>query len=443
MKLHRLLISIAAAVLLVLTTAGTSSGSGLGAPASPSTVGAAEASAGCGKAPTLTSGTHTIQSGGQTRSYIVRVPAGYDNNRPYRLIFGFHWRGGTANDVDSGGTDGYNWSYYGLRRLADSANNSTIFVAPQGIGNGWANSGGQDVAFVDAMVSRITSGLCVDTSQVFATGFSYGGAMSYALACSRASVFRAVAVYSGANLSGCNGGTQPVAYMGLHGLRDNVLPISSGRALRDTFVRANGCAAQNPPEPANGSLTHIITTYSGCRSGYPVVWAAFDGGHDPGPIDGSTGSGWRTWTSGAVWQFFSQFGSNPQPPAGQQIVGQQSGRCLDVNNTTTANGTQAQLWDCHGGSNQRWTYTASKQLMLYGNKCLDASGMGTVNGTAAVIWDCNGQANQQWNVNTNGTITGVQSGLCLDASGAGTANGTRIQLWSCSGGANQQWSLRS
>ena len=63
-------------------------------------------------------------------------------------------------------------------------------------------------------------------------------------------------------------------------------------------------------------------------------------------------------------------------------------------------------------------------------------------GTAIIIWDCNGQANQQWNVNTNGTITGVQSGLCLDANGAGTSNGTRIHLWSCHGGTNQQWTLR-
>lgn len=299
--------SLAAAVLLVLTAASTSYGT---TPETPSTTsGAVRATAGCGKAPTLTSGTHTIQSGGQTRSYILRVPAGYDRNHPYRLIFGFHWRGGTAGDVDSGGTDGYNWSYYGLRRLADGANNGTIFVAPQGIGNGWANSGGQDLAFVDAMVSQIEAGLCVDTARLFAAGFSYGGAMSYALACSRATVFRAVAVYSGANLSGCNGGNQPIAYMGLHGIRDNVLPISAGRQLRDTFVRTNGCTPQNPPEPAYGSLTHIITAYSGCRSGYPVVWAAFDGaGHDPGPVDGSTGDGWRTWTSAAVWQFVTQFG---------------------------------------------------------------------------------------------------------------------------------------
>jgi hypothetical protein len=73
---------------------------------------------------------------------------------------------------------------------------------------------------------------------------------------------------------------------------------------------------------------------------------------------------------------------------------------------------------------------------------LDANGQGTTNGTRVVIWDCNGQANQQWNVNANGTITGVQSGLCLDASGNGTANGTLLHLWACHGGTNQQWNLR-
>ncbi|MEU8021862.1 glycoside hydrolase family 2 TIM barrel-domain containing protein [Micromonospora haikouensis] len=139
----------------------------------------------------------------------------------------------------------------------------------------------------------------------------------------------------------------------------------------------------------------------------------------------------------------------PPPPAnggnGQQgtIVGTQSNRCVDVPNSTTTNGTQVQLFDCGGGSNQRWTYTSSRQLQVYGNKCLDAYGQGTSNGTTVVIWDCNGGSNQQWNVNANGTITGVASGLCLDASGAATANGTKIVLWSCNGGANQQWSLKT
>jgi len=138
--------------------------------------------------------------------------------------------------------------------------------------------------------------------------------------------------------------------------------------------------------------------------------------------------------------------NNTTGGGGQQnvmLVGTASGRCVDVPNSSTANGTQVQLWDCHGGTNQRWTYTSGKQLQVYGNKCLDANGQGTSNGTAVIIWDCNGQANQQWNVNADGSISGVQSGLCLDAAGAATANGTKIQLYSCWGGANQKWSLRN
>ncbi|WP_203753341.1 ricin-type beta-trefoil lectin domain protein [Catellatospora bangladeshensis] len=412
----------------------------------------AATTAGCGKAPTLRSGTNTIQSSGQSRSFILRIPDGYNNTRPYRLIFAYHWRGGTMNDVSSGGTSGTAWSYYGMQQQSD---NSAILVAPQGIGNGWANSNGTDVVFTDDMIRVIENDLCVDTTQRFAMGFSYGGGMSYALACARASVFRAVVVYAGAQLSGCSGGTQPIAYFGIHGISDNVLNISQGRGLRDTFLRNNGCAAQNAPEPAAGSGRHITTTYS-CRAGYPVQWAAFDGGHGPAPVEGCSGceDGVRTWSKAEAWRFLSQFGSGPPPsspppssPAPGQsnvlVVGQPSGRCIDVPSSSTNNGTQLQIWDCHGGTNQRWTYTSSRQLTVYGNKCLDANGNGTANGTAVIIWDCNGQANQQWNLNANGTITGVQSGLCVDAAAAATANGTKLQLWSCHGGANQLWSLRS
>ncbi|WP_083974447.1 carbohydrate binding domain-containing protein [Herbidospora daliensis] len=273
------------------------------------TAATAAATAGCGRTPTLANGTNTIQSSGKTRSFIVRIPSGYDNRRPYRLVFGFHWRGGTATDVATGQTVQRDvWSYYGLQRLAGE---STIFVAPQGIGNGWANSGGEDVTFVDDMLRRIEGDLCVETTQRFALGFSYGGAMSFSLACSRPDVFRAVAVYSGGRLSGCSGGTQPIAYFAAHGLRDGVLNISGGRSMRDQFVRNNGCTAQNPPEPAQGSLTHRTTTYSGCASGRPVTWAAFDEGHIAAPQDGASGdSGSRTWLPAETWRFFTQFGGS-------------------------------------------------------------------------------------------------------------------------------------
>ncbi|MBK3632638.1 ricin-type beta-trefoil lectin domain protein [Streptomyces sp. MBT97] len=133
-----------------------------------------------------------------------------------------------------------------------------------------------------------------------------------------------------------------------------------------------------------------------------------------------------------------------RPPAGTDgalVVGKQSGRCLDMFDSTLTNGTQAELWDCNGGSNQAWTYTSRKELVVYGNKCLDAYNLGTTNGTKVVIWDCNGQNNQKWNVNTDGTVTNVNAGLCLDANGAGTANRTPIVLWTCGTADNQRWTL--
>ncbi|GAA1716565.1 lectin [Nonomuraea bangladeshensis] len=446
-RLRHLFTAVASAVLLV-ALATVHAALGDSASQRPAQESALAGTAGCGRTPTLRSGSQSITTSGKNRNFILRIPDNYNNNTPYRLIFGFHWNGGTANDVDGGGTSGYPWSYYGLRALS---NNTAIFVAPQGFNNGWANSGGEDITFVDDMIRRIEADLCVDTSQRFAMGFSYGGGMSYALACARATVFRAVAVYSGGQLSGCSGGNEPIAYIGLHGLRDPVLNISAGRSLRDRFVRNNGCTAQNPPEPAQGSLTHVVTYYSGCRAGYPVAWAAFDAGHTPGPVDGKPGDfepGENSWTRPVVWNFFTQFGGsdpNPTPtvtvtpPTSGALKGAASGRCLDVNGASQANGAQTQIWDCNGQSNQQWTSTSSGELRVYGGKCLDVNGAGTADGTSVIIWDCNGQNNQKWRLNTDGTITAVGANKCLDVSASGTANGTKVQIWACHGGTNQKW----
>ncbi|MGW4063106.1 RICIN domain-containing protein [Amycolatopsis sp. NPDC004747] len=439
--------------VLALGVSGTAQAAPAADPAAAPAV-AAAGTAGCGKAPGLASGNHTISSGGQNRGYILRVPANYDNNHQYRLFVGLHWLGGTMNDVDSGGTDGYNWSYYGLRRLADSSGNNTIFVAPQGNNNGWANPNGQDITFIDDLLKQLEGALCVDTTQVFAGGFSYGGAMSYALACARANVFRAVAVYSGANLSGCNGGTQPVAYIGMHGIGDTVLNISQGRALRDTFVRNNGCTPQNPPEPAGGSRTHIVTAYSGCRAGYPVVWAAFDGGHDPGPKDGG-GSGWQTWTSGEVWKFITQFGTTtpPTPPVqtgvNYRLTAQHSNKVVGITGASTAAGALIEQESANGGLSQQFDFVDSGDgyyrvrarhsgLVLTAanaNSGADISQQADTNATA-----------QQWRVVDQGSgavsLVNRLSGLALDVWGVSTADGARISQWTFTGNANQRFQLQ-
>jgi lysophospholipase L1-like esterase len=119
------------------------------------------------------------------------------------------------------------------------------------------------------------------------------------------------------------------------------------------------------------------------------------------------------------------------------LVSAASGRCLDVPGSNGTNGTQTIIWDCNGGTNQRWTRNGQTLQSL--GTCLDVPWNATA-GSRVQIWDCNGGSNQQWNLNTNGTISSVLTGLCLDVSGGNTTNATPVILWSCSAAANQRWS---
>jgi poly(3-hydroxybutyrate) depolymerase len=265
--------------------------------------GAETLSAGCGTTRELMNARRTIQSGGMNREYILRVPDDYDNTRPYRLILAYHWANGNADQVANGGMGGSTEDpYFGLWDLAE---NSTIFVAPEGLDAGWANTGGRDVALTDAILEEVLGDLCIDRTRIFATGFSYGAGMSNALACARADVFRGVALYAGAQLSGCDGGTTPIAYFHAHGVSDSVLNFEqAGVPLRDRYVALNGCTPQNPPAPAANSGTHICTSYEGCSEGHPVRWCAHGGDHNPTEKDQGQS---ESWIPGEAWAFITQF----------------------------------------------------------------------------------------------------------------------------------------
>ncbi|OKJ73206.1 endo-1,4-beta-xylanase [Streptomyces sp. CB02460] len=156
------------------------------------------------------------------------------------------------------------------------------------------------------------------------------------------------------------------------------------------------------------------------KAAYTSVLNALNGGASTGPGDGDGGE--EGGQSG-------------------QLKGVGSGRCVEVPNSATADGTAVQLYDCGGAANQKWEHTAAGELRVYGNKCLDAGGSGS--GARIQIYSCWGGDNQKWRLNSDGTVVGVQSGLCLDAVGTGTANGTKIQLYSCGNGSNQRWTLTS
>ncbi|HEX5205729.1 glycoside hydrolase family 27 protein [Paractinoplanes rhizophilus] len=130
-------------------------------------------------------------------------------------------------------------------------------------------------------------------------------------------------------------------------------------------------------------------------------------------------------------------GGTGTPSGATTLVSAASGRCLDVPNSNTANGTQPVIWDCNGGANQRWTNSGSTLQAL--GKCLDAP-LNATAGAKAQLWDCNGGTNQQWTLNADGTIRGAQSGLCLDVDHNLTANGTVVLLWTCTAAVNQRWS---
>jgi len=126
---------------------------------------------------------------------------------------------------------------------------------------------------------------------------------------------------------------------------------------------------------------------------------------------------------------------------GGALVSVNSGRCVDVPHSITVNGAQVTVFDCNGGDNQAIAYSASARTLKVLGKCLDAHDNATTAGTHVELYDCNGGVNQQWDVNTNGTITGVQSGICLDVTGATNPNGSGLELWTCNGGNNQKWTL--
>jgi hypothetical protein len=73
--------------------------------------------------------------------------------------------------------------WYGLESRAKGI---AILVAPNGKDIGWANTNGEDVALIDAIMKQVESDLCVDPNSRFATGFSWGSGMNFTLACSRA-----------------------------------------------------------------------------------------------------------------------------------------------------------------------------------------------------------------------------------------------------------------
>ena len=163
----------------------------------------------------------------QQRSYIIDIPANYDMNKPYRFFYTSHWISSTAEAVQQ-------QNFYFLKPLATAANDPAIFLAPQALpGNPtgtWDTSKPTDQVLFDDILAFVKENLCIDTTRVFATGFSYGGMMTYSLSATRQKDIRAAVGIAPANYNIYVGTKthQPIAWMQTTGMSDTTCPWVNG-----------------------------------------------------------------------------------------------------------------------------------------------------------------------------------------------------------------------
>jgi len=169
----------------------------------------------------------TLEHDGVTREYIVYIPNSYDNSSKVPLLFNFHGFDGDAKDY---------MQYADMRALSESGN--FILVYPQGtLLDGFSHwnaaldspdnkSDADDLGFMEALISKLSSDYMIDLERIYACGFSNGGMFSYALACYKSDLIAAVGSVSGTMLDINCTPSHPMPVIILHGTSDGVLPYN-------------------------------------------------------------------------------------------------------------------------------------------------------------------------------------------------------------------------
>ena len=243
------------------------------------------------------SSVHTIDVGGLIRSYRVYKPADLPVSAP--LVVMLHGGFGSGEQAERA---------YGWDQLADTE--KFVVAYPDGIARAWnvhgccgkpGRDGIDDVGFITATVSKVSSGIGIDRSRVYATGISNGGMMSYALACN-SDAFAAIGPDSATQLDPC-GSPRPTSVMHIHGTADRLIRYDGGPGGGvahvngppvpevNTFWRnVEQCA--DPVITVDGTLT---TSTANCQGNRSVVLMTVDGG----------GHEWPSFATQKLWQFFA------------------------------------------------------------------------------------------------------------------------------------------
>lgn len=202
--------------------------------------------------------------GSRDRPYHIFVPAGYDPETAYPLLFVWHSASPTWDQAAA----------FGFQSASDG---QAILVFPEavredGVDGRWGMTPSLgDLEYFDNMANEIYEEFCFDTDWVYTMGFSQGGIWSNTIACLRGENIRGMASSAGAlDESSCFGNV--AAYI-IHGREDNVIPFAAGQESMEYWRDRNGCTTE-PTVRGPGDCLE----YTDCET-YPVVWCPFDGDH--------------------------------------------------------------------------------------------------------------------------------------------------------------------
>jgi poly(3-hydroxybutyrate) depolymerase len=221
-------------------------------------------------------------------------------NKPYRLFYTSHWISSTSEAVQD-------QDYYFLKPLAEAANEPAIFVAPQSDDGTWDQI---DHALFDDILAYVKENLCIDTTRVFATGFSFGGMITYSLSTNHQTDIRAAVGIAPANYNIWlpQKTHKPIAWMQTTGMGDTTCPWVQGNSMTNgaKFLAIekgtdNGCDV--PAEiPTWQQGNHVCYDMPGCIPEYPTKICTFNGGHT-----NIANEGGKNWIPEVSWEFFTQF----------------------------------------------------------------------------------------------------------------------------------------
>lgn len=166
----------------------------------------------------------TVSVDGTTRSYVIHVPPGYDGKQALPVVLAFHGLGMNATAM---------YALTGFTGLADRK--GFIAVFPNAAGGRWQDglsSGTDDVAFVQAMLAKLSRTMSIDTRRVYACGISNGGYFSQLLALSIPDKIAAAGVVASTLTKGgaaAAGQPRAVPIVFFLGTDDALLPWGDGR----------------------------------------------------------------------------------------------------------------------------------------------------------------------------------------------------------------------